>query len=255
MNYEQTTLSIAGRQVTITQKEHAYISSRNSNGGRKFISDTLHKEFDQKQYEKQCRISAKNVRELILCNFADGYTLLTLTFAKLVPFDTKNINECLSEFNKFTKRLFKRNYFKEQDTRYIAIPEFHEDERVHFHVLNQLNPDDKELVEKIWGHGFIDMRRSNGDVEEDIAIANYLVKGMYDPKLIGRKKYYQSRNLKRPIKQDISSPDEVFKLMETSKSKYLEGYELANTIFGTYRHDAYYTTVPIDLIMNTIRNS
>ena len=128
---------------------------------------------------------------------------ITFTFAENLT-DIAQANEI---FSLFIKRLnFQLYKNKKSILKYIAVTEFQKRGAVHFHCLFFNLP--IGLVESerttrhianIWGHGFIDTKDVD-DVGKAIAyLTKYMLKGFEDPRLDGKKRYFGSRALRRPV--------------------------------------------------------
>lgn len=88
----------------------------------------------------------------------------------------------------------------------IAVPEFQERGAVHFHLLvwglydAEIDTErSTRSIAKLWGHGFVDVRRSDGSPKIAAYLAKYMFKAMYDQRLAGSKSYSASRFLLRPV--------------------------------------------------------
>lgn len=99
----------------------------------------------------------------------------------------------------------------------IAVPEFHKSGKVHFHLLlfglsgdrgdlwrgkasveYGSERDTRELAD-IWGHGWLDCRRTYGDVKLAAYMSKYMTKGLMDVRLTGLKAYYCTRGIPKPV--------------------------------------------------------
>lgn len=117
---------------------------------------------------------------------------VTLTFAdNLSDLDIAN-----KEFLLFVKRLSYHTGIKQQ---YVVIPEFQKRGAVHYHgVFFNLPFIEVAKFEQIWANG-----QTNIQVARIKNTASYLCKyfskSSYDRRLFGRKAYFASRGLQRPI--------------------------------------------------------
>ena len=143
---------------------------------------------------------------------------LTLTFAENV----KDLNKANLKFKLFVKRIkFKYPYFQ-----YVCVVEFQKRGAVHYHLVCNLEYVRKKKIEKIWGNGFVQLNR----VKNVKDLGRYFVKNFVhynlgqvfathsDKKklskkdlvkiknsekekiqLAGRKKFFCSRGLFRPV--------------------------------------------------------
>jgi len=99
-----------------------------------------------------------------------------------------------------------------KDFKYICVPEFQKRGAVHFHSLFWGLPSEILLPErqrgyrqnfsptlsKIWGHGFVFLKETDGNDKLSSYLAKYMAKAFTDPRLKHQKAYASSRNVKRP---------------------------------------------------------
>lgn len=151
--------------------------------------------------------AAANIRHLVNCNFTNGDKFVTLTYAG----DHTDLTEANYDFNKFIKRL-KDDVYPLQ-LKYFCVVEFQGDEyfrthkkkehggNVHFHFLCNLPFFPKKKLEKIWGHGYVKIKRIKKVTNLGAYISKYLKKHTEKEgkRLAGRKKYFHSQNLMQPI--------------------------------------------------------
>lgn len=155
--------------------------------------------------------SSMAFKRLILSNLGGGERplLITLTFKE----NKTRIDECAGFFHFFTQRMrkqFGKNF------RYIAVPEFQKRGAVHYHALFWGLGDRVHLEERytrtiasLWKQGFVFIKETDGNEKLSSYLAKYMVKAINDRRLMGKKAYFASRNVIRPI---ISSgfPDWFF---------------------------------------------
>lgn len=163
-------------------------------------SDTLRgDEYEGKHKDNVMR--AKMVfRRLILSNLTgDDYPLLlTLTYKN----NQKSIVQGYKDFSSFVKAL---RYKFGKLFRYVSVPEFQERGAIHFHAMFWCLPDSigkterrTRLVARICGHGYVDIKVTDGSPKLAGYISKYMAKNFIDYRLRGQKAYSCSRNLKRP---------------------------------------------------------
>jgi len=99
-----------------------------------------------------------------------------------------------------------------KDFKYICVSEFQKRGAVHFHSLFWGLPSEILLLErqrgyrqnfsptlsKIWGHGFVFLKETDGNDKLSSYLAKYMAKAFTDPRLKNQKAYASSRNVKRP---------------------------------------------------------
>jgi len=133
---------------------------------------------------------------------------LTLTMREVV-----SLREGWRAFTRFADKS-KRS--SKGAVRFIAVPEFQERGAVHFHCLVWGLTDAEILTERstrkmasLWGHGFIDLRVSDGSPKLAGYLAKYMFKAMHDTRLSGAKSYSASRSLLRPVSLRSKSATEL----------------------------------------------
>lgn len=145
-------------------------------------------------------------------------SFLTLTFKENIT-DVKEGNKHLS---KFIKRL---NYYiyhtKKTQLKYIAVIEFQKRGAIHYHIIlfNMPMIHKKELAE-IWEHGFILIKALNKEQNVAGYLTKYMTKGKFDERLNGKKKYFCSRGLIKPI--IINVEQEALNMISKIPEKYIK---------------------------------
>lgn len=129
-------------------------------------------------------------------------SFITFTFAENLT-DIARANRI---FTLFIKRLnFELFKDKRSIVKYVAVTEFQKRGAVHFHcVFFNLpaaivaNERTTRRIANVWGHGFVDSKDVS-NVNKAIAyLTKYMLKGFDDPRLDGKKRYFGSKNLRRP---------------------------------------------------------
>lgn len=133
---------------------------------------------------------------------------ITLTYAENVT----DIEQTNKDFNYWVSNVRKLK----KDFKYLAVPEFQKRGAVHYHVLSNLILDDVIIFNqkikkgdainydtlydiKYWNKGFCRVDFVKGDFKK---IFSYLTKYMLndiDNRLFGKRRYFYSRNLDKPI--------------------------------------------------------
>lgn len=186
----------------------------NRNGGRKCkTDDSTTCNFPAEEQANQIQVLEKSIsntlrtfKRLLYANFSHGYTFLTLTFdRKKCDFDLTDSTVCREKFACFWKNLKRGTKENERidknvDMRYLGVEEFHEDDSIHYHVLCHIPSEYEHLLKKKWKYGYLDYKHALGNPFNDVpAIANYMQKGIRDPRLNnGKRRYLSSKNLNKP---------------------------------------------------------
>lgn len=118
---------------------------------------------------------------------------VTLTFsAHITTFEVANY-----EFKKFRQRLEYELGFK---LKYVVVPEFTKIGRIHFHLVMFNMPfiRNSKLCE-IWSNGFIKINKIDNIANVGAYVCKYITKANTDVRLQGKKSYFSSRGLYKPI--------------------------------------------------------
>lgn len=192
-----------------------------------------------------------NIRRLVNSN-PDLNQFLTLTFGK----STTELKKANYLFNQAMKRIIRRkDYFE-----YIAIVEFQKDVdyfgrikpeggSVHYHLLCNLEmPDFKSIAEqykweqwfdfRFWKNGFVKIKPVTQVDNLGAYFCKYLGKDMFDKRMFGKKKFFTSQSLEKPVEL-IGYKASLF------HERYLSGLEpvyqrtFENEHAGTIDYSAY----------------
>lgn len=179
-----------------------------------------------KKLESRARsnIRARNeLRRLALANFSNKSKFITLTFKENLQ-DVGRANEL---FKEFTRKLRK----KRPDLKYIAVIEFQQRGAIHYHLLCNLEYMPAKTVKETWGNGFIKINRIDHVDNIGAYVIKYMTKEAADPRLIGKKMYQTSRNLKRPRELIGAQAEYLYERMKVEQRKmvYSSSYENKHT--------------------------
>jgi len=172
--------------------------------------------------EDSIRRAARSFRRIVRSNLGGDAkpALLTLTMHQKLSYASS-----VTIFSKFAVRL-RRLYGV--GFRYIAVPEFQKRGAVHWHILIWGLPDhvacqgyfegrgkyrhfaetcaetrscerSTRFIQRLWLRGFCDCIETDGSVKLSGYLAKYLSKTMRDIRLRGKRAYYASRNIMRPM--------------------------------------------------------
>jgi hypothetical protein len=192
----------------------------------------------QKIHEKSLYRSKQNVRRLIFANawkhkcYPDGYyqpQFITFTFAENIT----DVTEANYLFNKYIKRLnYKLKSKAKNSVCYITVIEFQKRGAVHYHtiffnlpLIDIHSEFQTGLFAETWGHGFIKVKHINEAKGVASYLTKYLTKENMDTRLISRKKYFCSRNVKRPfIIRDVYRAQNMISELEQFEIDYEAKY-------------------------------
>lgn len=156
---------------------------------RPFIQEKVKKDQESIREDNVRRTRIK-IRRLVNCN-QDLVKFMTLTFGtEVMSLDLAN-----SKFKTFIQRL-KVRY---PNFKYLCVPEFMKNGRVHYHLLCNIPYIDNLQLTNIWGNGFTFIRRIDNIDNLGAYICKYLGKANFDPRYFQHNKFFYSYNLLRPI--------------------------------------------------------
>lgn len=198
------------------------------------------KDITEAQKKINQRQAAKTLRRLLNTNFVDGDLLVRLDFSKEhFPDGSEEMQTMISKAIRKMRNEFKKSC---QELKYVYVKEIGSKGGRHIHMV--MNKCDTELIRKCWPHGgiHIDPLISNGQYSK---IADYFIKyaaktEKTEGELIG-KRWYASRNLKRPkiIKKVI--PASKFRKNVTAKKGYIVQKDSVRNGFSELTGFEYFT--------------
>ncbi len=145
---------------------------------------------------------------------------ITLTFAENIT----EVEKANYEFTKFIQRFNYEIIHKKSYLKYTVVIEFQERGAVHYHVVFYNLPFIKNLKNKllkIWGCGFTNYRKIKNVKDVGNYMSKYMTKHINDARLYGKKCYFPSRGLKKPIvKNDQNAVDFVLNFLPESAIVY-----------------------------------
>jgi len=200
---------LSGDQLEIYTYEHPYIYNRATKSRPRDLSKNAARRGDNLAHARA------EIKRLIECNYREyGYNpvFLTFTFKENVT----SLTVANKAFKTFIQR-FTRYYGK--PLKYLAIVEFQKRGAVHYHcVFFNLSPEyelrerRERLIASLWSHGFVDIERIRHAKSVSSYVCKYLNKGISDPRLRGRKAFFTSRALFRPVQfRNPASIDKVLR--------------------------------------------
>lgn len=206
-----------------------YSDTKKNSSGRSVSANEFEKEVNRKKVLSRAR---RDLRRLINSNVGmyAGFTskFITLTFKEnLQDFSAANY-----EFKKFRQRL--ENYF-DKKLKYVVVPEFQKRGAIHYHVIFFNIPFIRNnVLSKIWNNGFVRINKIDNVDNVGAYICKYMTKDNDDEKLIGKKCYFSSRGLYKPIQ--IKEKEKINNIV-SSLPEYCQTY--ANTFENDYNKTSY----------------
>lgn len=184
---------VSGKVIEVYEYEkevlYGYSDTKKKSSGRRSVANKEDKLINREKVLSRAR---RDLRRIINANIEKYSKFLTLTFKdNITDLDFAN-----NEFKKFIKRV---NYHYKVKVKYSVVIEFQKRGAIHYHALlyNLTDKLDIDKLSSIWGNGFIKVN-SIKDVDNVGAyVCKYMTK-TEDDRLLGRKMYFNSRNLNKP---------------------------------------------------------
>jgi len=162
---------------------------------------------------------------------------VTLTFRENI----KDLDVANLEFMRFLKRLNYKVYSKKcSHLKYTTVVEFQKRGAVHYHVVFYNLPYMKaDVLEEVWGNGFIKINKIDDVDNVGAYVCKYLTKDNSDDRLRGRRSYFNSRGLKKPIEEFLD--DEGLEIIKKSLPEQAMTYkgEFNNEYVGKIEYEQY----------------
>lgn len=138
---------------------------------------------------------------------------VTLTFKKNI----KDVKIANGIFSKFIKRLnyYESNGNKESFLKYVVVTEFQKRGAIHYHtIFFNLEYIWGDTLESIWGNGMVDIKKIDSIDNTGAYVCKYMSKEFGDDRLNGKKRYFSSRELIKPvvIKQELMANKILYKI-------------------------------------------
>lgn len=190
---------VSGGVVEVYEYERPVYKGFKSKGGRNQEADEEGKEKNRRDALRRARQEIRRIVNANVGAYGEHYTakFLTLTFGNKVT----DLDKAHYEFKKFIKRM---NYYlygnKCGNLRYTAVVEFHKSGAIHYHVIIYNIPYTRvEVIERIWGNGWVWIKKIDDVDNVGAYVCKYMTKDGDDERLRGRKCYFNSRGLFKPL--------------------------------------------------------
>lgn len=208
--------------------------------------DWIHEKVDRTDERRQQTMrEARNLtRRLALMNFGQGDTFITLTYAE----NMQDIEKADNDFKKFIQR-FKYRY---KDLKYIAVREFQKRGAIHFHLIcnwndelqneEQIKAKERWFGEKIWGHGFVDIKVLDGIDNIGAYLIKYMTKNISLEAFKGKKAYLCSKGLDRPSEYRGEQAEAILEAYGLKDKKEVFTNSYISEYLGTVQYKEYNLT-------------
>ena len=206
---------------------------------------------EQKERNREISLmrARRDLRRIVNANvgqWGDDVTtkFVTLTFKENVT----DLDSANYEFKKFILRLNYKVYEKKcSKLKYTVVPEFQERGAVHYHVIFYNLPFIKsKVIAEVWGNGFIKINKIDDVDNVGAYVCKYLTKNNVDTRLKGRKCYFNSRGLKKPIESYFDSEE----YEDIKKRLPVEAITYATTFNNDYLGEINYQQFNLSILKN-----
>lgn len=169
---------------------YGYKDKKKRSCGRRSKAQGEDKEINREKVLSRAR---RDLRRLINSNIQQYSKFMTLTFKDNI----QDLTVANYEFTKFMKRL---SYHYKVKIQYSVVIEFQDRGAIHYHCLlyNLTEKVDVNFISGLWGNGFVKMNAINNVDNVGAYVCKYMTK-TDDDRLLGRKMYFNSRGLKKPL--------------------------------------------------------
>jgi hypothetical protein len=161
---------------------------------------------------------------------------LTITFAENIT----DVQQANKEFTNFLKRL---NYWvwkvKKNKLKYAGVIEFQKRGAVHYHVVffNLKYITQKEIAD-IWSNGFIKINKVKNIFNLGSYVCKYMSKNLDDKRLCGKKAYFTSKQLEKPVEiMEKNAVEAMFVYLENFKPVFEKNLE--SEFMGKFKYSIY----------------
>lgn len=171
-----------------------------------------------------------NIRRIVNSN-TDFSKFVTLTFAK----NLCDLDKAHHEFKKFIQRL-NWNY---PDIKYLTVVEFQTRGAVHYHmIINKYIPNKK--LSLIWKNGFVKINKIDKIENVGSYVSKYISKDISDSRLVGRKIYFCSKNVIKPvIITDVNICNKIDLVYNLNCREVAKQYKYKNEYVGEVDYSLY----------------
>ncbi len=223
------------------------------------VVDEKTKEQKRRSREKSMLRARSKLRRLVNANAwkwkrPDGSSItpkfVTLTFADNLQY-IKEVNQI---FSLFIKRLnyYESNGEKESFLKYVVVTEFQDRGAVHYHaIFFNLEFIWGDNLRDIWNHGILHIRNIDNVSNAGAYICKYMGKGFHDERLDGKKRYFSSRGLIKPV--EIKREHDARKILNEIPREFLKQNKIYNDVsdnriqylaFQVDKRDSFVDVVP-----------
>lgn len=193
---------ISGNIIEVYEYGNGYLKDYKENKGSGRKKGVKSVEYEDNR-AKVLQRAKKTLRRRINANANDLNKFVTLTFKE----NEKDLDYCNYEFKKFIERL--KYWCEKKDIifKYVVVVEFQKRGAVHYHMLCNLPYIRFKELHEIWGNGFVKINRIDRVDNVGAYVVKYMEKDMSDKRLEGRRSFFSSRNLRKPL--EITKKEEV----------------------------------------------
>lgn len=210
-----------------------------------------------KQLSERARSNIRarnNLRRLVLNNFNNRSTFLTLTFQENLT-DLTKANQVFKRFVKYMNEDLSKvwgNGFK-----YVAVVEFQKRGAIHYHLIcdlpkyyrySKVRDRWRQAITALGVKGTGSTKQHRIDKVDNVGayVVKYMTKAGADERLIGKKLYQTSKGLKKPTEKaysisseaDLNAMLSAFGVTESTKkvyhSSYIDSYTTGTVVYSEF---------------------
>lgn len=246
--YGKKKIVVSNKVVEVYEYEHYFqYGERIKNPNEKGLKNIPKPKMNKLESRQLSNLRSKrNLKRIINSNveiYKKNYgkffppIFLTMTFAENIT-DVKQANKKFTNFmKKFNYKIWGK---KKNKLKYAGVIEFQVRGAVHYHlVFFNLKFIDKEELAKIWSHGAIEIEEAKDVSDVGTYICKYMSKNMDDSRLCGKKAYFTSRELKKPIElMEKNAVEAMLVYLKNFKSVFEKDYE--SEFMGKFKYSVFH---------------
>lgn len=211
---EQRRVNLERKLLTIPLFDPNYIRKR------RIIEYELQLRDIQNIY-RSARRSRQNLYDICRCNDFKYFVTWTLDQDKIERLNDNKVKRKFTQFQNYLRKKFPNMY-------YVAVPEYHKKGGLHFHLLiGGVTMDELKAVPALskkgrlifkkgkqifnverWKLGYSTLSVIDNSEATKHYICKYITKQHYDDRFFGKRRYYVSKNIRRPeIEKHCTTPE------------------------------------------------
>lgn len=182
--------------------------------------------------------SKKELRRIVNANVTGNDLFITLTYSD----NMQDIDKGKKDYKKFVMRWnYRRKKEGKGSLKYVYVVEFQERGAIHFHcVFFGVGYIQKSELFKLWGHGFVDVKKIDHVDNVGAYLVKYMSKALEDSRVSNKDLYGRSKgNLENPV--EVITPNEVALIEGLYKNNIVYNSSYTSEHFGRISYVQYNT--------------